>query len=223
MKRIVLIAFAFLSFGYIFGQIQITPISFDTCIDPSVADLALDSEVKNLGKSGIEILWVRTIISQTKAWDNYVCTGSQCYPPTTEDGSFTLASAGTAPIYMHFSPNQTKGNSMVTITLTEKGNPSNTSTVTYNVCAESTATNNVANANSILLYPNPTIEYFMIQNKNNVAKVNLSNIAGRQVKTFNTPRDRYEVSDLLPGIYIVQLIDSKNKVIKTSRLSIQRP
>jgi hypothetical protein len=63
----------------------------------------------------------------------------------------------------------------------------------------------------------------MIQNKSNVSKVLLSNLVGKQVKSFNTNQDRFEVGDLVGGIYIVQLLDNRNKVIKTSRLSVQRP
>ena len=223
MKKALLLSFALFSFGYIFGQLQVSPIQFDTCVGVNNPDLSLDSHVKNLGGSSIDVVWSRTIVSMPDAWDNYVCTGLLCYGPDTEKGSFILGAGGTTELLTHFNVNGTEGSSVVTITLTEKNNPTNSVTVTYNICAQTTATNNVINANSIVLYPNPTVDYFMIKNKSNVAKVNISNIAGRQLKTYNTPRDRYDVGDLNGGIYIVQLLDSKSKVIKTSRLSIQRP
>ncbi len=196
----------------------------DTTINVNTYDFPIDVTVANLGKTSINAIWTRTIVSIPKTWDNYICSGANCYPPETSTGPFTIGAGKTSPLYVHFSPNKLNGSAIVTITVTDSADPLNTVSTTYTInTSGAVATNNVIATNSISLYPNPTVNYFMIQNKANVSKVLMTNLVGKQVKSFSTNQDRFEVGDLVGGMYIVQLIDSKNKVIKTSRLSIQRP
>lgn len=224
MKKIILLALSVFSLGYVFGQVQMSSSVTDTTINVNTFDFEVDAVVKNLGKNPVSVTWTRTIISLPKQWNNYICSGLNCYPPETSTGIFNINAGGTSPLFIHFSPNLLVGSSIVIVTITDNADPLNTVSTTYNISANgAVATNNVNTANSISLYPNPTVNYFMIQNKSNVSKVLLTNLVGKQVKAFNNNQDRFDVSDLVGGMYIVQLVDNRNKVIKTSRLSIQRP
>ncbi|HMG14844.1 MAG TPA: T9SS type A sorting domain-containing protein [Saprospiraceae bacterium] len=224
MKKIVLLILSVFSLGFVFGQVQMQSSVTDTTINVNTFDFEVDVTVSNLAKSAVNLTWTRTIISLPKQWNNYICSGLNCYPPDKSSGPFSIPAGKTSPLYVHFSPNQLIGAAIVIITVTDDADPSNTVSTTYNVAASgSVATNNVIAANSISLYPNPTVNYFMIQNKSNVSKVLLSNLVGKQVKSFNNNQDKFDVADLVGGMYIVQLLDNRNKVIKTSRLSILRP
>ncbi len=76
---------------------------------------------------------------------------------------------------------------------------------------------------SLKLYPNPTSDYFQIKSNFSIKKVEVYSILGNKIKEFSTSsstRD-FDIRDLDRGMYLVSVIDSKNKVVKTLRLSKQ--
>ncbi len=73
------------------------------------------------------------------------------------------------------------------------------------------------------IYPNPVSDYFSLDQESvekGVANViNLYNLLGQRVRTFQVDKEqRYNVSDLQGGLYLVQLLDDKGKIITTRRL-----
>lgn len=69
------------------------------------------------------------------------------------------------------------------------------------------------------VYPNPTTDYFQISNSVNIKKVVVFNMFGKEVKTFfHYSNAHHEVSDLKSGMYIVKLLDERNKVVKSIKL-----
>ncbi|MFN8337653.1 MAG: T9SS type A sorting domain-containing protein [Saprospiraceae bacterium] len=71
----------------------------------------------------------------------------------------------------------------------------------------------------IKVYPNPTVDYFQITNGLNIRKVVVYNMFGKEVKSyFHYNNAQHEVSDLKSGMYIVKLLDERNKVIKSIKL-----
>lgn len=72
--------------------------------------------------------------------------------------------------------------------------------------------------NTVSLYPNPTKGSFSIQGQ--VAKVELYNITGQLVKSFNniiSEDEQFDINDLSNGIYLVKAIDNNNSS-KTMKL-----
>ncbi|WP_309641785.1 alpha-amylase family glycosyl hydrolase [Flavobacterium sp.] len=72
-------------------------------------------------------------------------------------------------------------------------------------------------SDSVILYPNPSNDYFSINT--NTTKVEVYSIAGQLVKSFASQSDGYQfdISELKMGVYMVKITDSNNRV-KTSRL-----
>jgi hypothetical protein len=73
----------------------------------------------------------------------------------------------------------------------------------------------------ITIYPNPATDYIQIQDKDNVVSTMiLYNLAGRRIKSF-TPEagSTLDVSELPKGMYLMQFLDKKNKLVSTQRLS----
>lgn len=69
------------------------------------------------------------------------------------------------------------------------------------------------------VFPNPTTDYFQISNGSNIKKIVVYNIFGKEVKTFfHYNNAQHEVSDIKSGMYIVKMIDEKNKVVKSVKL-----
>lgn len=222
MKKSLLLFLLIFAGTYVFGQINISPSNIDTTVDVSIFDLDLHSDVNLIAGGSMDVEWSRTIVELPKGWTTYVCTGVNCYPPTEENGSFNLSGSKASPLEVHFNMNNIPGYAIVEIKISEKANPSNSFTATYKVNSKPVATNSV-NAELIRIYPNPTTEYFKIQNNYGISKVILNNLLGRAVKVYNGSSDIYDVTDLPTGMYIIQLQDNKGRNIKTSRLSVRKP
>jgi len=71
----------------------------------------------------------------------------------------------------------------------------------------------------IRLFPNPTTNYFEIKTTENVSTVEIFNLLGSKMKVFNYQEaNHYDVSTLPNGMYLIQLVDDKRRVITTRRL-----
>lgn len=222
MKKILLALNFLFSGSYMFAQLQITPASFDSVVDVSVFDIDLESHVTNTGSTPVTVVWTRTVVDKAKAWGTYVCTGINCYPPHIETGEFDLAPGASDVFQMHFTPANVSGFAIVEVKFTEKNNSANTATSTYNVSGKAVSTT-ALKPEALRIYPNPTTEYFKIQNNNSVSKVNILNLMGKTIKSYNGNTDKYDVTELPAGMYIVQMLDSKGKSVKSSKLSIKKP
>ena len=76
------------------------------------------------------------------------------------------------------------------------------------------------NTPSASVFPNPATEYITVTNDDAVRNIYVFNLVGRKIKTFDvTKGDRYEISDLPNGLYVIQLIGKTNKVLTTQRLT----
>lgn len=75
------------------------------------------------------------------------------------------------------------------------------------------------NSSNVIVYPNPTTDYFKIDNSNNqnIETIELYNIYGKKIKEFPASQN-YKVNDLSSGIYIIKIkteqTETKIKLIK---------
>ncbi|MDB4768660.1 T9SS type A sorting domain-containing protein [Saprospiraceae bacterium] len=78
---------------------------------------------------------------------------------------------------------------------------------------------------ALRVFPNPATEYFQLADKNDlVDQINIYNIVGKKMKTFKVVDDKkYYLNQFPKGMYLVQLVSSKNKVISTQRLNVKKP
>ncbi len=76
------------------------------------------------------------------------------------------------------------------------------------------------NTDDLKVYPNPASDYIMVSNGTNIKKIVVYNMFGKEVKTFlNYSNAQHEISDLKSGMYMVKMIDEKNKVVKSVKLN----
>jgi len=73
----------------------------------------------------------------------------------------------------------------------------------------------------IKVYPNPASDYIKLNTKSNVDKIKVLNMVGKIIKHFNVIQtgEKYNISAIPNGLYLVQLLDSDGKVITTKRLN----
>lgn len=70
-----------------------------------------------------------------------------------------------------------------------------------------------------MVYPNPAADYISLSNDGLVVQLVLYNFSGRQVCAFNASKgQKYNISELPTGMYLVQFLDGKKKIMHTQRL-----
>jgi len=121
---------------------------------------------------------------------------------------------------LHFKPNGVSGSSVVGVKLyADKNFTQEVYSTTINISSTTSSTKDLNNVN-IKLFPNPASEYFQVTNASSVKKVVLYNMFGKEVKTyFHYNNAQHEISDLKTGMYIVKMLDDRNKVIKSLKLN----
>lgn len=73
---------------------------------------------------------------------------------------------------------------------------------------------------TIQVFPNPATEYFNVSSNQQVERITVYNLLGREMKSFTfTDGDRYFIGDLSKGMYLVQMTGKDNRLISTQRLS----
>ncbi len=69
------------------------------------------------------------------------------------------------------------------------------------------------------VFPNPALNHIQISSNEHVSKVFVYDLIGKKVKSFLFRNgQKYFVGDLRKGIYLVQLLDSKSKILTTKRI-----
>lgn len=80
------------------------------------------------------------------------------------------------------------------------------------------------NAPTFRIFPNPAINYFQVESNQQVSKIVMFNVFGRQIESFEMRKgQKYDIESLPMGIYLVQMLDAENKIIATRRLSKRLP
>lgn len=72
----------------------------------------------------------------------------------------------------------------------------------------------------ITVYPNPATNFIGLSDTENVEEIHIYNIIGRKVATFQVEKDgKYDVANLVKGMYLVRIIDANKKIVTTQRLN----
>lgn len=72
----------------------------------------------------------------------------------------------------------------------------------------------------IKIFPNPAIDYLQISNNAFVKKIVILNIFSKEVKSFQHYNNaQHDISDLKPGLYIIKMVDEKNKVVRSLKFN----
>ncbi len=75
------------------------------------------------------------------------------------------------------------------------------------------------NNDDLKVFPNPATEYFQINNALSIKKLVIYNMFGKEVKVlFNQNNTQHDVTDLKSGMYIIKMLDERNKVVKSVKL-----
>lgn len=195
-------------------------------INTPISDEEIVYEVffTNESDSTYTIFWkLEKEASFEAGWELSVCDLNLCYQPSVNQcppSKPNVFPKNSLPFQFHFKNNNIAGYSVVGVKFYADKNFTQevmSTTLTLNVGTSSTKNQSLS---STKIFPNPAISSFQLTNANNVKKVIVYNMFGKEVKTFfHYNNAQHEISDLKTGMYVVKLIDEKNKVIKTLKLN----
>lgn len=222
--NLLLFLFAFLSVGA-FSQVEVT---FENEQDYLLYTLGEVNSIKQIGYS------VKNVSDENVSWyfkvekeDNFpddwriqICDSEQCYNFNVLTGLFeNVLEPGQATdfknTYIKVLSNGVSGEGSLVLSLYSDKNLENElfTSQSYSFTEETSY-------DDLVIYPNPTTDYFRLQNDNDVSQVSIQNIVGKEVAKYaHRSGNEYNVSDLRNGMYLVRMSDDKGKVIKTLRLS----
>ena len=220
---IILFTNAFILRGQSQVTLTITPGIVNSTVHPDSFEIRGKATLKNTSSQTKRIVWQRNIISLPNGWQSLVCDINQCWTSgvSASPDTIILVANGTSNLDAYIRPNQISGSATIELKAAEVGNATNTVTGRY-LFTTTTNTREVSKSNnSFKIYPNPTTDYFMLNDDDDVVnRVVIYNIIGRQVRSFNVvDNSKYYVNDLPEGIYIVRLLNNSGNTVKTIRLN----
>jgi hypothetical protein len=196
--------------------------------DPNF-ELVAYATLTNVSSSPVSVRWTRIMPTLPMGWEVLVCDNVSCYPPFVSSNVMpefdlnelvVLAPGGTTNLDVHVLPHQFAGSTTVNIQFTIGTDTTVVHTGTYNFNASLTSSaNNGFGKQDIRVFPNPTIDYFQLSTGSQVSRVAVYNTLGRQVRLFDAVEGkRYSLAGLPDGMYMVSLLDSRYRNIKTVRM-----
>lgn len=223
MKKSLLICIFVLASTTLFGQL-----SFDKSEvivnepDSSKEEAVGIAHLKNKSGNQVMINWEAKVNKIQQGWDDYYCLGA-CFNLGVRKGTIELYFPvdNQEELTAHMIPHNLCGMSEIEFTVAEVGNPTNSASTKFifNVCASSTNDLN-PEFSELEAYPNPTVEGFQLTNILSAKRIDIYNILGMKVKTFNNELNKYfDIEELNQGLYLVRVVGENNKIMKTIKLN----
>jgi hypothetical protein len=226
MKKLVLFivfvfTFGFLGFSQTFDyEVAETNMSF--ALEQGVSqDLVNHGFATNLNPFTNNLYWVRTEISMPDGWESAICDKTACYTPVVGERALNLSATEQSIFDLHLYTEGFPGDmAIIKLCIFEVADTSTSQCHTYTFSALSSAEDQLDQEVSLMLYPNPATNYFTVVSEQPTGKVELYNIIGAKLRTFDSRnQSEFEVSDLSPGIYLARIYDAENtRVLSTLRL-----
>lgn len=216
-----------LFFAFALAQIAAAqnPSAYEVHPNPSDVVTAMDNfdsaahgDIANTSSDSITIRWERHIISITPGIETAVCDPVQCWFPTVDSKTFGLNHDSTGELTVHFyNASGQAASGIVHLKLTNLHNAADTMTVVYTY-STLTGTGELPEAN-VKLFPNPTTEFFTLENASGVGFMRLFTLDGREVARFTaSPDNTYSIANQPAGNYVLSFEDKNGQLFQAVEL-----
>lgn len=184
-------------------------------------------QVKNETDQEVSAYWeLITSDDFPSEWSTFLCDNNSCYTSwiknCPESKPNVFASGVSNEWILHLRPNQVAGSAQVTIRI-HYPQASGDSTIVdhvFNITAETTSNTVEVDVAQLLIYPNPTSDFFQIQQDDAVAKIGVYNVVGKEMMMLeHSTGQSHNIQHLNKGIYLVRLLDAQGSVLKSMKLS----
>ena len=196
-----------------------------------------DFDVTNIGSDVAQFYWsLERSADMPDDWEFSICDQILCFPLGQEssdcdDPSFinVLDPGQTINYYkVGLRPNGVAGVHEATYRLTSVcGNFTEadviaTQVITFSVSGGTDVEDvlDIQNDKSVLIYPNPTVDRFQINEDSDISEIAIYNIVGKQIAgDTHYAGKAHDISKLDEGIYLVRMMNSDQEVVKVLRLT----
>ncbi len=159
-------------------------------------------------------------------WIFSVCDINTCYAPGVETCPETkpnLLNPGESLTFnIYLNPKEVEGMDDLELRLFNVNNSEDTyltASLYYEVAVVSNVLDQDVQA-EFKLFPNPTSDYFQIENDDNIHMVSLHSVVGKEIAQYKHEIGQaYSVSDLSSGFYMARLIDESGRTLKIIRFN----
>lgn len=202
---------------------EVHPNPSDTVTTMDTYDSPAHGEIKNISDDTITITWVRKVISLSPNIETAVCDPVTCWFPHINTKTFQLAPDSFGQLTVHFynlmydPPPGQAGSGIVHLKLTNKDNAADSLTAVYTYSTLS-GTNDLPKPN-VKLFPNPTTDFFTLENAEAVGFMRLYTLDGREVARFvNDPSNTYSIANQPIGNYVLSFEDKNGQLFQAVEL-----
>lgn len=208
-------------------SVSVNPANFELNGNPNNPDVAYHVDVVNNSNVEVRLAWSRFVENAPEGWLTWICDKNLCYLPTANASAFNkpniLAPGEHMDFQIHVNPQALEGCTPYVVNFTDQSDPKTIlATINGNVCISNTVSTKDQTNSKLTVFPNPTTDYFQLSDITGVKSLELFNIVGSKIKSFEVaPQKQYYVGDLNEGIYLVRMVSPSNKVVKTIRLSVR--
>lgn len=227
MNRLIpLLFFLFTALGL---QAQSFSAAQMSVIRSGTADEELSPQVslENHNRSPLRLAWRIETVDIPDNWARSFCD-IDCHTALETSGFFTLPNQGT-DLRLNFRPNGRPGFGRIEVVIYEPQDSTRTAVrLVFNASAQRlVTTRSFANTSaSVMIYPNPATEYIRIDDEQGqVKRLDIFNLLGKKVTSYEVQgeSEKYNVSRLQKGVYLVRMIDGNGKVLRTQRINKYNP
>lgn len=226
MKRLLLYIFFFTAFGAQ-AQIVMNPDSLSVSVSADTTEFTAGFEVTNNFASTVTFWW-RLEMDENfpEEWEFQVCDANTCYfvgVAACPSGNPNVMNSGTSNgnFSVKIKPHGVEANTLMHfVVYSDDAYTNPVATLPINVSVGTVSTEATLSSGALAIFPNPTVDMFMLKNSKGLDKVEVYNLAGKKVKSFRAaPGKEYGVEELGVGLYVVRFLDKNDKVVKVLRLS----
>lgn len=210
--------FAFCLAQWSAAQVQsaydVHPNPSDTITTMDTYDSPAEGEISNVSNGTITVKWERNIIFLTPGMETAVCDPVTCWFPHINTKTFDLEQDSSGQMTVHFyNPLEQAGSGIVHLKLTNMNNAADTLTAVY-TWSTLTGTGDLPEA-TVKLFPNPTADFFTLENAEDVGSMRLFTLDGREVARFNaSPDNTYSIAHHPAGNYVLSFEDKNGQLFQ---------
>ncbi|MEZ4948636.1 MAG: T9SS type A sorting domain-containing protein [Saprospiraceae bacterium] len=227
-KNLLFIFLVLLSSGMYAQMLSFSMDSLHTTGETTEFDIVGHATIENTTSGELLLKWDRIRNDLESGWESAICDKNNCYASTVNSnvnpGSnpnipVVLAAGETSIIDVHVYANGIPGEGHIDVCLFTTDNTRDAiGCMTYTFAVGTVSTEEVTKEN-LQIFPNPTSDYFKLKNTNGVSRINLINMLGRSIRTYDVaPGKNYYIGDMPAGMYLASIIGKNGEVIKTTRV-----
>jgi len=185
--------------------------------------------LKNESNRKITLVWEQSRNLCPEGWEVAVCD-RQCYSSLVQKKQLVLGPKEEVSNFrVNFRPNGKEGIGNLELKIYEKGLKQDAERILFSASAKNERSAQKMyqpKAEKPTVYPNPVVEHLMLRDAQEQVKyLEIYNVVGRKVLQFqvNGQQDKFDVSSLNRGIYMLRMLDENRHIIRTERISKYNP